>query len=193
MPFDPSFDAFYLALDAVARAAARGIELSPLPRATCADCPSWIAGEVIQATPKGHYFALCVDEAQIVAVDDYRPSPGTYADLLQGYGVDMIEAMPVVDRPDLHGRFVRIHYLRKIDMSDDPTSHDYHGVSEHIVAWVRAHVDGVMNVLRGRVDRLEERLGRLEDNGPPQTIGYQPGPGDVGPPPGGGSGAKKVD
>ena len=192
MPFDPSFDAFYLSLDAFARAAARGIELSPLPRATCADCPPWVAGEVIQATPKGHYFAFCVDEAQVVAVDDYRSSPGTYDDLLQGYGVDAVEVMPVVQpaTADLHGRFVRIHYLRKIYMSDDPTSHDYHGVSGHIVAWVRAHVDGVMNVLRGRVDRLEERIGRLEGNGPPPVVGYQPGPGDAGPPLGG---AKKAD
>lgn len=115
MAFDPSFDAFYLSLDAVARAAARGIELSPLPRVTYADCPPWVAGEVVQATPRGHYFALCVDEAQVVAVDDYRSSPGTYDDLLQGYEVDAVEVMPVVqpNRPDLQGRFVRIHYLRK--------------------------------------------------------------------------------
>lgn len=78
-------------------------------------------------------------------------------------------------------------------MSDDPTSRDYHGVSGHIVSWVRGEMDRVLNLLRGRVDRLEERMSRLEGNGPPPAVGYQPGPGDAGPPPSGGSAAKKAD
>jgi hypothetical protein len=109
------FDPFYLSLKAIENARAKRIELLPMPRYSGPDALPHEPGCVMRSTPRGHYFALQEDMAQITIVDDHRPAAETYSDLIPGYEVELIEVIPSIgdDGKEIveeRGRFSRVLY-----------------------------------------------------------------------------------
>lgn len=99
---------FALSLEAMRRATAKGIELLPTPNSLNEE---FMPG-VMTTTPRGHYLDLSGPSAQIVAVRDYRPISGTYADLIPGFAVCEICNLEVVGDRALDREFVSINYRR---------------------------------------------------------------------------------
>jgi hypothetical protein len=97
---------FGISVEAMDRAAKKGIELRPMQPELFADLEvgiaehdyGWVGDNfaVTLDTPKGHYLWLkCEYTAQIVAVDDYRPSAGTYNDLLPGFRLSAVSRLGI--------------------------------------------------------------------------------------------------
>jgi hypothetical protein len=93
----------WFTMEAVRRAAARGIELSATP-----------LNVVSRATPRGHYLNLWAGAdgpgAQILAVDAYAARPGAYDDVLPGFVRTAVELLDVPGHREDVGRFVGVNY-----------------------------------------------------------------------------------
>ena len=93
---------FYVSVEAIRRAASKRIELHSVleDSYTPADAP------------RGHYLYLDEYHAQIIAVDDHRPTAGTYDDLLEGYDLTQVSVLPDPDQNAPGRIFVSIVYRR---------------------------------------------------------------------------------
>ncbi len=94
---------FEVSMVALERARQKHIKLLPHPRSDD-KYPT-----VLQSTPKGHYLLLKKRNAQIIVVDDWRPTAGTYADLLPGYEMLETEELPSIPPGRI---FIGITYRR---------------------------------------------------------------------------------
>lgn len=102
---------FAIAVEAVRRAAAKGIQLQPMPNAFSDD----FLPDVVEETPKGHYIGYWHDGIRIIAVDDHRRTAGVYDDLVQDYVLMSVCILPLasevpLDHPARNRSFVVIHY-----------------------------------------------------------------------------------
>ena len=98
-----------IVLTAIQNARQKRIELLPLP-----DFGQEFCRAVVRDTPKGHYIGLDTHKAQIIVVDDYRPSAGMYDDLVPGYRLARIFEMTPGDDDEapLPHKFVSVEYYR---------------------------------------------------------------------------------